>query len=422
MLFLVWLIWALNFLMVSADVSSAPPVLIWGIKTPETKTIFRTVKSKQFYGLMKKIQKKYMIVMYFASELAAKDINCAPCFPNLQLIKPMNYYSQVDEPLKALKHLSKRTKKIIWHKPKIINQTQVRMIMRVPCQPGQIHAFNFNDRNLIAHDLAMSESNTLLSGCRAVQAYTALAEENLSLLRRQNQSIKMRVPIYFDHKVDSNDSAPHVSYFNTSNNSTLTVLRHERAILAFDHILVATKDPIAGKSSPIIRWNVSVVKSEWTMQVGIYTSPDLDAAFDIILDTTFGSLVIEVLPIKGNWLLSRVILNETIFYSTDLIYFCPDFSLCCSDVTFFAKNRSLLTLFEFYMDIVNSRQGRVKTYEAKPCWSCSQFVSPTLTQTLVVMFLFVAFLGVGVTFITNVGRNELVQVANEPDLYIKSDQ
>ncbi|KAH8362594.1 hypothetical protein KR200_008452 [Drosophila serrata] len=431
MLFLLWLIWTLNIFTVSAHILSSPPVLIWGIKTPKARTIFRSVTNKHFYSLMKKIQKDHMIVMYFASELSARDINCAQCFPHLKLMKPMNYYSQVEEPLKALQKVSAKTTKIVWHKPMIINQSQVPTKMKIPCQAGQIHAFNFNDRNLIVHDYAMGVSNLQLKNCPVVHAYTALTEEKQSYLRRINQSIIIRTrkqDIGRRHRSDaSKDYAPHLSFTHangTNGTSGLTILRCEQAILAYSHIMVATKGS-TGKAAPIIRTHVTLLESSYSMQVGIYNKlADLDEGLVLVLDMKNGPLIIEVLPVKGNWYLTRVILDETTFYPTDLIYFSSDFSLCCSDVSFFSKDRLLLSLFDFYLDIISSfdESGMLLTYEAKPCWSCSKFLSPTLTQTLVVMFLFTAILSIGLSFITSIGRNKLVQVAAEPDLYIKTDR
>lgn len=112
-----------------------------------------------------------MIVIYLASEvdynslfwehsyrlnilllkLAAKDINCDLCFPYLTKIQPMNYYSQVEEPLNAVERVAEKTGDIIWHIPKISEMGSLEAEMELPCQKGEIHAFSFNDRNLLAH-------------------------------------------------------------------------------------------------------------------------------------------------------------------------------------------------------------------------------------------------------------------------------
>ncbi|KAH8246389.1 hypothetical protein KR038_009593 [Drosophila bunnanda] len=426
MLLLLWLIWALKFITVSGRVLSSPPVLIWGINTPESKTIFRPFTKKQFYSLMKEIQKDYMIVVYFATELSAKDINCAQCFSHLKLIKPMNYYSQVEEPLKALQKVGGRTNKIIWHKPMIVNQTQLDTKMKIPCQPGHIHAFNFNDRNLVVHDVAMGVSTIRLKDCPVVHAYTALTEENQSFLRRINHSVDPRArkqQIFTHRSGDSKDSAPHLTLSSANGTNGLNILRREEAILAFSRIILATKTA-TGKSAPINRTEVTLVESNNSMQVGMYNNPDLDKGLVLILDTSSGPLIIEVLPSMGNWYLTRVIVEETPFYPTDRIFFGSDFSLCC-DLSFLSKDKSLLSLFGLHLDIINSNadeNGMQLKYQAKPCWSCSQFLTPTLSQTLVVMFLFVTILSIGISFIMSIGRNKLVQGAEEPDLYIKTDQ
>ncbi|KAH8308416.1 hypothetical protein KR059_012509 [Drosophila kikkawai] len=417
MMFLIWLIWILNIVTASGQVSSSPPVLIWGIKTPKIETIFRLVTNKQFYGLMKKIQKEHMIVMYLASELSAKDLNCEPCFPNLMLIKNMNYYSQVEEPLKALQRVSQKTNEIIWHKLLITNQTDLKLEMKMPCQPGRIHAFDFQDRNRLAHDYAMGVSNLQFDNCPVVQAYTALKEENLAYQRRKEQSIIIRT------RKNESDMAPHLSFISTRSNNELIVLRCKQAILAFNRILLSYRE--TGKSPHMVRTNLTVRRNNQAMQVGTYKEPDdLSAGLVLVLDTAFSPIVIEVLPVKGNWYLTRVIINDTTFYPKDLIFFSDDFSLCCSEVNFFAWDKSLLSLTDFHLDIITSadKSGMLLQYQAKPCWSTSQFLTPTLAQTLIVMFLFVGIFSIGMVFITNIGRNELVQVAAEPDLYIKTDQ
>ncbi|KAH8234037.1 hypothetical protein KR032_011390, partial [Drosophila birchii] len=393
--------------------------------SPEPKSIFRPVTRKQFNSMLMKIQKDNMIVMYFASKLAAKDLNCGECFSHLKLIQPMNYYSQVEEPLRALQEVSVKTNKIIWHKPIILHQKRLSLKMQLPCQPGQIYAFDFSDHDLMAHDHAMGVSTDQLANCSVVHAYTALAEDEQSYMRRKNHAVERRIrkKQFFNRRRERKNSSPHLSFVTQNETRILTILRREEVVIAFNRIMLATKES-TGKWAHIHRTNLTLVEGNNTMQLGMYNQPDLDEGLVIALDTHSGPLLIEVLPIKGNWYLTRVILDDTIFFSTDLIYFSSDFSLCCSAISFFSKNKELLSLFDFYLDIITTpnANGMEMTYTAKPCWNCSEVLTPTLTQTLIVMFIFLTILGICILFITSIGRNTLIQVAAEPDLYIKTDQ
>jgi len=63
----------------------------------------------------------------------------------------MNYYSQVEEPLMAVERVSKSSGEIIWHYPALNEIRKLELEMELPCKKGQIHAFSFNNRNVLAH-------------------------------------------------------------------------------------------------------------------------------------------------------------------------------------------------------------------------------------------------------------------------------
>uniref|UniRef100_B5DUA2 Secreted protein n=1 Tax=Drosophila pseudoobscura pseudoobscura TaxID=46245 RepID=B5DUA2_DROPS len=69
---------------------STPPMLIWGLDTHPPQTIFKYMKTFDLVRMLKPIHKDYMIVVYLATELTAKDINCPSCYRMMSQILPLD--------------------------------------------------------------------------------------------------------------------------------------------------------------------------------------------------------------------------------------------------------------------------------------------------------------------------------------------
>ncbi|XP_016987806.1 uncharacterized protein LOC108050584 [Drosophila rhopaloa] len=426
---LVSLILVIYFSLGTADVTSSPPVLIWGTETSKATSIFRPVKFDKFYKIIKNLKRDNMIVIYLASELAAKDINCDVCFPYLSKIHPMNYYSQVEEPLKAVEQVSKMTREgIIWHTPLITEIRRLELEMELPCKKGQIHAFSFNDRNVLAHDAAMAVATYQFSDCPVVHLYTAYTEEDRAFQRRKSQKIRP-APIVMDpsktvgSSTDGNDtdsSDPKQFSYTIVNNMTL--LRHNMVVLLFQNIMMATKH--RHFSLAFNRTHVVLPKGKEGVQVGLLNGVDIYRGIVVVMDTSISPLIIELVPSHGNWHLTRIIFgSNTTYYPRDLIFFGLDFSLCCPDITVFSSDSSRLTIFDLHLDILwrDNDNGMDAEYEAKPCWGCSVLMTPTLTQTIFVMLIVTLILWIGLAMILAIGQNRFLQNAADPDLHIKTD-
>ncbi|XP_017050606.2 uncharacterized protein LOC108094516 [Drosophila ficusphila] len=429
-MFAVCLVMFINFSIVTAKVTSSPPVLIWGVDTPKATSIFRPVTNSQFSKMIKNMQKDNMIVVYLASELAAKDINCDVCFPYLSKIHPMNFYTQVEEPLKAIRRVSRATEEIVYHNPIISDIRKLELEMELPCNKGQIHAFNFNDRNVLAHDAAMAVATYQFSDCPVVHVYTAYTEEDRSYQRRKAYKTRP-VPIQMDPSkgIDTDSSGPSFNQslgepeFTYNMVDNITVLRHNMVIVAFKSILMATRIG-KGVQVPYNRTQVFLTEGEGEVQVGLLNGRDIKRGIVVVMTTNLSPLILELVPSLGNWYLTRIIFggNKT-FYPRDRIFFGFDFSLCCSDITVFASDTARLSFFDFHLDILylDKDNGMDSNYEVKPCWSCSVVLTPALSQTIFVMLIIVSILCIGMAMILSIGQNRIMLNANDPELHVKTD-
>ncbi|XP_017012073.2 V-type proton ATPase subunit S1 [Drosophila takahashii] len=418
-----------KILLVSAKVTSSPPVLIWGTDTPKTTSIFRPVITKQFERIIANLQKSNMIVIYLASELAAKDINCDVCFPYLSKIQPMNYYSQVEEPLKAVDRVSRKTGEIYWHYPVITEIRRLELEMELPCKQGQIHAFSFNDRNVLAHDAAMAMATYQFSDCPVVHVYTAYTEEDRAFRRRQAQKTRP-APLKMDPSKSLGPSTNVTDFgfgempqrFSYSLVDNMTVLRHDMVILSFRNILWAKKER-PGAWNRYNRTDVVLPHGREEVQVGLLNGRDIYGGIVLVMDTNRGPLLVELVPSQSNWFLTRIIFGNNSHYLRDLVFFGFEFSLCCTDITGYAADTEILTFFDFYLDILwrDKDNGMDLNYEVKPCWSCSMFMTPTVAQSLFVGLIILILLWMGMAMILNIGQNRILQNANDPDLHIKTD-
>nr|NP_001260418.1 uncharacterized protein Dmel_CG5421, isoform B [Drosophila melanogaster]NP_609569.1 uncharacterized protein Dmel_CG5421, isoform A [Drosophila melanogaster]AAF53196.1 uncharacterized protein Dmel_CG5421, isoform A [Drosophila melanogaster]AGB92953.1 uncharacterized protein Dmel_CG5421, isoform B [Drosophila melanogaster] len=409
----------------SAPVTSSPPVLVWGVDTPKATSIFQPVTTAQFRKIIRNLQKNNMIVIYLASELAAKDINCDLCFPYLTKIQPMNYYSQVEEPLNAVERVAEKTGDIIWHIPKISEMGSLEAEMELPCQKGEIHAFSFNDRNLLAHDAAMAVATYQFSDCPVVHVYTAYTEEDKALQRRKSQKTQhMSIKNKIDGQPSNSDTEvelqPH--QISQSQADNMTVLRNEMIVLTFRSILLATKEQ-RSVLSPFNRTEVMLAQGREPLQVGLLNSHDIFGGIVMVLNTELGPLIVELIPSQGNWYLTRMIFMNNTHYPRDLYFYGFEFSLCCTDITVYSSEASRLSFFDFHLDILwqDKDNGLDLQYEVKPCWNCSILMTPTMAQTIFVVLIIAAILWMGLAILLSIGQNQLMQNANDPDLHIKTD-
>ncbi|XP_043662412.1 uncharacterized protein LOC122626281 [Drosophila teissieri] len=405
----------------AAVVTSSPPVLVWGVDTPKASSIFRPVKTAQFQEIIRNLQANNMIIIYLASELAAKDINCDVCFPYLSKIQPMNFYSQVEEPLKAVEQVAA----IIWHTPQVEEMGSLEAEMELSCQKGQIHAFRFNDRNLLAHDAAMAVATYQFTDCPVVHVYTAYTEEDKALRRRTSHKTKA-MPIRSEASKNT-DGMPSVSdigpqLVNYSQADNITVLRHEMVILTFRNILLATKKR-PSVFSPFNRTNVQLTPGSEVVQVGLLNGLDIFGGIVLVLDTEDGPLVMELVPSQGNWYLTRIIFRNNTHHPRDLYFFGFQFSFCCTDITVYSPAAGRLSFFDFHLDILwqDKGTGLDLEYDVKPCWDCNILMTPTLTQTIFVVLIILAVFWGGMAMLLSIGRNHMLQNANDPDLHIKTD-
>jgi len=76
---------------------------------------------------------------------------------------------------------------------------------------------------------------------------------------------------------------------------------------------------------------------------------------------------------------------------------------------------------KLFLRFIDTDNGMDLNYEVKPCWSCSELMTPTLTQTLFVVLIIVILLWIGLAMILSIGQNKILQNANDPDLHIKTD-
>ncbi|EDV32123.2 uncharacterized protein Dana_GF15670 [Drosophila ananassae] len=412
----------LCFSLVSAKLLSSPPVLIWGLETPPSQSIFKALKKDQFTAMMKRLQKDNMIVAYLASELTAKDINCDVCFPYLNQIKPMNFYSQVEEPFLALEKVAKATEAIVWHSPStsVISNLELEMEMR--CQKGKIHCFDLKDRNFMAHDQAMAVSTYQFTDCPVVHIYSAFTEESHAYLRRQ--ASKENMPIIND------PSAPQITQTiqkeidsEISHTGNMTILRHANLVIAYSRIVAIRKD----RRSTGINFNttyINIMPGNESVALTMINGKDILQGIAVVLETSSGPLVLEFLPVYGNWYLTRAVYegNES-YHPRDLIFFSGQFSLCCESVVFFSAREGRIVLYSFHIDFIQeeSSSGLNENYVAKDCWSCSHFITPALAQITFISGFILVMLTVGLSLLWGIGRNTFVQNVQEPPLHIKAD-
>ncbi|KAH8338693.1 hypothetical protein KR074_003482 [Drosophila pseudoananassae] len=419
MFYVISLFLGLGLSLVSGKLLSSPPVLIWGLETPPSLSLFKPLKNSQFISMIRSWQKDNMIVAYLASELTAKDINCDVCFPYLNKIKPMNFYTQVEEPFLALEKVAKATEEIVWHYPTISVVSNLELEMEMRCQKGKIHSFDLRDRNFMAHDQAMAVATYQFTDCPVVHLYSAFTEESHAYLRRQ--ASKENMPI--DSKPEpTSPNNPNLTDVLT-NTANLTILRHEHVVVAFNRIARIQKDR-KGSSVNFNTTYISISKGNESLSLTMINGKDILQGIAVVLGTTSGPLLLEFLPVYGNWYLTRAVFegNET-YHLRDLVFFSDSFSLCCERIKFFSAKDGRMIIYSFHIDLISNenQNGLDENYVAKECWTCTQFITPPLAQITFITAFMLVVLTIGLSLLWGIGRNTFVQNMQEPPLHIKAD-
>ncbi|XP_022221529.2 V-type proton ATPase subunit S1 [Drosophila obscura] len=406
-------VWAIN-------TPSSPPMLIWGIDTPQPQSIFQYMKTFDLVRMLRPIQREYMIVVYLASELTAKDINCPSCFPQMSQILPVRYYSQVEKPLRALDHISRGAVSpgLVWHTLPM-DGSEIDLGQEIRCEIGQIHGFNFGDRSLTAHDATIAAVLEVLKGCRVIHIYTALEEEYRALRRRRFYSMS--------GKRHSHTEGSNVIFTGDvglrADPTNLTILRHELAIVGVQKIIQAMEMKVGHE----VRYNRTYVRLRTgndSLQMGLVGVQTVKKGFVVVMNTHMGYLMMEILPVGGSWLITRIVFNSnTTYYPRDMIFFSFGHSLCCQSITAYSDEGWRLTLYSFHLDVMltASDSGFNPDYVPKPCWHCDIYISAVLSQSIFTLGILFFVLCVGLIMLWDIGRNRFVQNVNDPDLHIKTD-
>ncbi|EDW28767.1 GL18769 [Drosophila persimilis] len=399
---------------------STPPMLIWGLDTPPPQTIFKYMKTFDLVRMLKPIHKDYMIVVYLATELTAKDINCPSCYPMMSQILPVRFYSQVEKPIRALDHISRVSISpgLVWHVLPA-DGTEINLAKEIPCEIGRIHCFNFGDRNLPAHDATIAAVLDELKSCRVIHIYTAFEEESRALKRRRYYSTSS---MRHSHNEDTNVVFTG-DVGQKADPTKLTILRHELAIVGVLKIILAEEVKV-GHEVHYNRTYVELKTGNESLQVGLVGSHGVNEGFVIVLNTHMGYMLIESLPVGGSWQITRIIFNINVtYYPRELIFFSLKNSLCCQSITAYSDEGARLSLYSFHLDVMTeaSDSGFNPDYKPKPCWHCNKYISSVLSQSIFALGLLIFVLSVGFIMLWDIGRNRFVQNIHDPDLHIKTD-
>ncbi|KAL7741486.1 hypothetical protein ACLKA6_000806 [Drosophila palustris] len=384
---------------VKADLPVTPPAFIWGAELPKSPTIFEFVNTKMLFEMLRPLREQHMIIAYFATELTAKDFSCLEpdCFEFLRQLRPFNFYSQVHQPLVALRRISP----VIWVEER-------EALLQLPCQKGEIHAYNFTDRNLKDHDNLMKAVSNTLTSCPLVQIYTAHTEEFWAMKRRHDR-FYLKGNRRQLARVAKNSLAP-----------VSTVLRHNLGVVSVEKIVLA-EEVKQGLTIVYKRTEVTVI-DDAPLQVVLVDERNINNGFALVISSSMGPIYIQVMPTMGNWRLSRIVFNENVtFIPRDLLFYSKKFSFCCRLFTTYSELGARLSLYMFHLDVVlnNYFSALDPDYVPKECWLCEQFLTPGITQGIFSALILLLILAIGTSMLLSIGRNKRFSSANEPELYVK---
>ncbi|XP_034472770.1 V-type proton ATPase subunit S1-like [Drosophila innubila] len=386
--------------LVGAELPITPPAFIWGVDLPKPPSIFEFVNTKMLFDMLRPLQEEHMIIVYFASELTAKDFSCLEpnCFEFLRQVKPFNFYSQVHRPLLALQRMSEGS--VIWE--------ERETLLQLPCQRNKIHAYNFTDRDLQDHDQLMKAVSNSLALCPLLQIYTAHSEEIWAMKRRHDRFYLKGSRRQLAREAPNNPAA------------LPTVLRHTTGLISIGKIVLAEEV----KRGLIVNYKRSevIIVDEAPLRLNFVDDTNIRNGFVLTISTSMGPLYIEVLPTMGNWRISRIVfIGNVTFIPRDLLFYSQKFSLCCRCFTTYSELGARLSLYMFHMDVVFNKYYSAldPDYVPKECWLCEQFLTPGLTQGIFSAFILLLILAIGTSMLLSIGRNKRFSSANEPELYVK---
>ncbi|XP_068151620.1 V-type proton ATPase subunit S1 [Drosophila tropicalis] len=399
-------------------IPNTPPVLMLGTDLGPSKSIFQPVRSAEFGQLLKPLWKDHMFLLYMAPELTSKDFNCKDCYPFARKMLPRTYYSQVQNPLRALEKMGKMK----WPDKGNTSTLTKELEDEIPCRLRVIHAFNFTDRQLDQHDTFMYNISKHLSKCshNLLHIYTSYNELERVLKRRRwrRAEFKLLPPGNQMRKIVSTVKSDERHGKEKHN---LTILRHDEAVVGVEKIVLAIEMRF-GTLYYYERSDLRVHDDE-PLSLAMIDMANVLKGMTIMIRIEMGYLTITILPCDGNWAITRLTLNgNTSFFLPSMPYFGDKFSFCCNTLTAHTDNGSRLSLYSFHLDIVSndSESGMDPNYRAKPCWSCDKYVTTHLLQCLFTLTILVGILALGVAMIWDIGRTNRMQKANQPDINVKT--
>ncbi|EDW76511.1 uncharacterized protein Dwil_GK14624 [Drosophila willistoni] len=413
------LIWILlvNYAFAGVYIPNTPPVLILGTDLGPSKSIFQPVRSAEFGQLLKPLWNDHIFMVYMAPELTSKDFNCKDCYPFARQVLPRTYYSQVQNPLKALEKMGKMK----WPDKRNSSTLTKELEEEIPCSLSVINAFNLTDRQLDQHDTFMYNISKHLSKCshKSLHIYTSYNELERVLKRRRWRRAEFKLLPPGDQMREIVTTVREGSRHGKEKQN-LTILRNELAVVGVEKIVLALEMHFG----TLTYYERSVLNiHDAALSMAMIDMANVLKGMTIMIKIDLGYLTITVLPCDGNWAISRLTLNgNTSFFLPNMPYFGEKFSFCCNSLTGHTDNGSRLSLYSFHLDIVtnDSESGIDPNYKAKPCWSCDQYVTPQILQCLFTVSILVSILAIGVAMIWDIGRTQRMQNANHPDINIKT--
>lgn len=279
-----------------------------------------------------------------------------------------------------------------------------------------------------------------LTFCPLIQIYTAHDEEVKALARRRHRlhTLQNRTG---DPSKWTNDSV--WEYDAAGNTSDAITLRHDKVLVVLTDIVHAVQNNEDMKTY-YKRETLKVAKEDRNLLVTYVKDNKVQNGFEVSFITNKGPLSVVVVPVMGNWGITRMHLNVNHSYRLfDLVVFSQNNSICCHSVTGFATTGSRLTLYMFHMDIiVNGKQEinrkdstDIKSssssfsdkqsamdpeYVPKPCWTCETYLTSNISSILFVVSILLVMLTVGMSHLLGMGRPTRIPKANEPEIQVKA--
>ncbi|EDW04212.1 V-type proton ATPase subunit S1 [Drosophila grimshawi] len=395
---------------------STPPAVIWGVKLPGPGNIFQALPSRKFVRMLMPQQEDHMIVAFLAPMLTSKDLSCGEndkCFEYLRQVAPLTYYSQVQQPVESIEQLfTNRGQKLKW-------STTFEM-SQLKCQTDRIHAYNFRDNNLTAHDQIMAAVAGNLWGCPLIMIYTAHGEQMEALQRRLQRTNSI---IIWEKQQPSWKKAKRNKLLQNRTKidpNEVTVLRHLKAIIGVNRIVLA-EQYLSAQQVHYKRQQIDLNEKHSSLRLELEHRSSIMKGVTLIIVTSMGSLRLRFLPAMGNWHMTSMKFKNITLIPRDIIFYSNKFSFCCQALTAYSKEGHRLTLFSFSMDIIIEGDFSALDYDyiPKPCWLCEGYLTTGLIQSIFIVVILLSLLGMGLTMFLSMGRNKRMSGANDPEPHVK---